>query len=104
MEATYQLEVPNAVDTTNADIVSNDRKTLKWDLKKAYTEGKGISVQATFKVYHMMGIAIFVAVIAVLCIVALILLIHSKNILLLLKVLYLQLLLLLHIYFQVTIL
>lgn len=79
MEATYQLEVPNAVDTTNADIVSNDRKTLKWDLKKAYTEGKGISVQATFKVYHMMGIAIFVAVIVVLCIVALILLIHSKN-------------------------
>ena len=79
MEVTYHLDIPNAVLTTNADTVSKDRRSLTWDIKKAYTRGEGVPIKATFKVYHPMGIAMFVGTIIVLFVVSIILLVQIKN-------------------------
>lgn len=48
----YILNLPYKPISSNADSVSNDGKQLTWDLKKAFINGKNLSIKTDFRVYH----------------------------------------------------
>ena len=58
------LNVPYPVDSTNAPIVSPDRKTLSWDLSVDSKTRKPVPIKANFRIWHKRGIGGVVAVIA----------------------------------------
>jgi len=59
------LNVPYPVDSTNAPIISPDRKTLSWDLSVDPKTRKPVPIKASFRIWHKGGIGGAVAVIAV---------------------------------------
>ena len=75
----FTIHVPMPVDGTNADTVSEDGKTLTWDLKPAFINmeggerGRNIYMQAQFRVFHQTtaivlgGIAAALAIAAIGC-------------------------------------
>ncbi|MDQ0202855.1 hypothetical protein [Pectinatus haikarae] len=52
MKINITFNLPYSVDDSNADIKTNDNKTLTWDLKPAFLNNQDISIQAKFKIYH----------------------------------------------------
>ncbi len=46
------INLPYAVETTNAQNISNEGKTLAWNLTSSLIGGKDISMQAQFKIWH----------------------------------------------------
>lgn len=54
----YILNLPYKPISSNADSVSNDGKQLTWDLKKAFINGKDLSIKTDFRVYHERNIII----------------------------------------------
>ena len=65
------INIPYGADYSNADKVSNDGKTLSWDLKPAFIDGKDLTLKAQFRIYHektiialiVIGIILFIAAI-----------------------------------------
>lgn len=60
------INLPYAVEQTNAHNISNEGKTLKWNLSSAITSGKNISMQTQFRIWHKDKILLTVAVIILL--------------------------------------
>ena len=56
------IELPYAVDTTNADEISDGGKFLKWHLAHVAINGGEKSMQARFKIWHKDKIALTAAV------------------------------------------
>ena len=46
------ISLPYSVETTNAQNISNEGKTLAWNLTSSLIGGKDISMQAQFKIWH----------------------------------------------------
>ncbi len=71
----FTINIPYTVDSANADIQSNDGKTLTWDLKPAFLENKDTTVHADFRIYHekniiaLLAIGGFMFIIAIVCLV-----------------------------------
>lgn len=57
------INLPYAVETTNAQHISNDGKTLAWNLTSSVIGGKDISMQAQFRIWHKGQIAVTAIVI-----------------------------------------
>ena len=60
----FALRVPYGVDSTNADIVSKDKKVLNWDLLRNGKTGAPIISKAAFKIWNkgaVTGIAVLFA-------------------------------------------
>lgn len=52
MQLDLNINVPYSVDSSNADQVQNDGKTLIWNLKPAFMDNKDLNIQAKFRIYH----------------------------------------------------
>lgn len=46
------INLPYAVESTNAQNVSNEGKTLTWNLASSITSGKDVSMKAQFRIWH----------------------------------------------------
>ena len=75
MNLNLVINLPYEVDSSNADNLTNGNKTLTWNLKPAAFDGKDLSVQAKFKIYHEKTIIGLIVVGSILLIVAIILLV-----------------------------
>ena len=75
MNLNLVINLPYEVDSSNADNLTNGNKTLTWNLKPAVFDGKDLSVQAKFKIYHEKTIIGLIIVGSILLIVAIILLV-----------------------------
>lgn len=73
MNLNLVINVPYAVDYTNADNLSNDNKTLTWNVKPIFLEGKDLVVKAKFRIYHEKTIIVLIVIGAVLVITAVVL-------------------------------
>lgn len=73
MNLNLVINVPYAVDYTNADNLSNDNKTLTWNVKPIFLEGKDLVVKAKFRIYHEKTIIALIVIGAVLVITAVVL-------------------------------
>lgn len=63
----FVMNLPYAVETTNAQNVSNEGKTLAWNLTSSFIGGKDMSLKAQFKIWHKGQIAVtIIAIIALL--------------------------------------
>ncbi len=60
------INLPYAVEKTNAHNISNEGKTLTWNLSSAITSGKNISMQSQFRIWHKDKILLTIAVIILL--------------------------------------
>ena len=60
------INLPYAVEQTNAHNISNEGKTLTWNLTSAITSGKNISMQTQFRIWHKEKIALTIAIIILL--------------------------------------
>jgi len=60
------INLPYAVEKNNAQHVSNDNKTLSWNLASSITSGKNVSVQVQFRIWHKEKIAVTLAAIIIL--------------------------------------
>ena len=62
----FVMNLPYAVETTNAQNVFNENKTLAWNLTSSLIGNKNISMQAQFKIWHKDKIILTVAAILIL--------------------------------------
>ena len=60
----FTLDAPYEVETSNADIISQNKKNLVWDLSKGDLGGKHRAIKASFRIWHK-GAVIGLAVLAV---------------------------------------
>ncbi len=60
------INLPYAAEKNNAQHVSNDNKTLSWNLASSITSGKDVSVQVQFRIWHKEKIAVTLAAIIIL--------------------------------------
>lgn len=60
------INLPYVAEKNNAQHVSNDNKTLSWNLASSITSGKDVSVQVQFRIWHKEKIAVTAAVILIL--------------------------------------
>ena len=63
---TYQMTLPAAPQSTNADRMSEDGKTLTWNLGKTLTTGESTPIQVSFRIWHkgaLIGVGAVVVVI-----------------------------------------
>ena len=61
----FTLDAPYEVETTNADIISKDKKQLVWDLSRGDLGGKHRSIKASFRIWHkgaVIGLAVLIVV------------------------------------------
>ncbi len=77
MVATGEMEIkfnlPYAADSSNADNVTNNNKTLTWDLAEAFSVGADKDIQVKFKIWHKSHVIITAIVIGVLILISIIL-------------------------------
>lgn len=74
MKMDFSITVPYGVDFSNADMVTNDNKTLTWNLKPAFLNNKDISIKTKFRIYHEKTIMV-IAIIGIILLIGLIVLI-----------------------------
>ena len=60
------INLPYAAEKNNAQHISNDNKTLNWNLASSITSGKNVSVQVQFRIWHKAKIAVTLAAIIIL--------------------------------------
>ena len=60
------INLPYAAEKNNAHNVSNEGKTLSWNLTSSITSGKDVSMQAQFKIWHKGKVAVTIAAIILL--------------------------------------
>ena len=73
MNVTFNL--PYSADDSNADIKTNDNKTLTWDIKPAFLNNQDTSIQAKFKIYHEHTIIALIIIGIIILIIAIVLLV-----------------------------
>lgn len=54
---TYQMTLPDAPLSSNAEQTSEDGKTLTWNLGRSLTTGEDVRMQATFRLWHKGAVA-----------------------------------------------
>lgn len=64
----FALHLPYSADSNNADVVKNDNKSMEWDLATALMDGKDVSMQTQFRIWHEDHIIITIVAIALLAI------------------------------------
>lgn len=64
-KADYTLNLPYKPISSNADMTSNDGKSMTWDLKKSILEGKDLEIKTEFRIYHEKNIIIVASSIGV---------------------------------------
>ncbi len=79
MKFDFTINLPYAADFNNADKVSNENKTLYWNLAETFTSGKDKSIQTQFKIWHKSHIIITFVAIGILVILAIILGVLASN-------------------------
>lgn len=62
----FSLNLPYKALSNNADSVTNDGKTLTWDMKKAFFDGKDLEIKSDFRIYHEENIMIVSVIIGIL--------------------------------------
>ena len=60
------INLPYAAEKNNAHHVTNDDKTLNWNLASSITSGKNVSVQVQFRIWNKAKIAVTLAAIIIL--------------------------------------
>lgn len=77
MIATGEMEIkfnlPYSADFSNADNVTNNNKTLTWDLSEAFSVGADKDIQVKFKIWHKSHVIITAIVIGVLFLISVVL-------------------------------
>lgn len=73
----FVLNLPYSADSSSADRVENNGKTLIWDFKSPLMEGRDINVNANFKIYHKKNIIILSAIAGCLVFIALLLIVWT---------------------------
>ena len=66
----YTINLPYAADKTNADKITNENKTLYWDLASTATSANDKTLEAQFKLWHLEKVVATIVVIVVLVILA----------------------------------
>lgn len=70
-KADYTLNLPYKPISSNADMTSNDGKSMTWDLKKSILEGKDLEIKTEFRIYHEKNIIIVASSIGVIFLIGL---------------------------------
>lgn len=75
MKIQFVWTLPYSADSSNADIKSNDNKTLSWDVKPNLLNNKDLFIQMKFKIYHKKTIIALIIIGVLILVTAIVLLI-----------------------------
>ena len=79
----FVINIPYSVDETNANDKLKDGKTLSWNIKPAFVNGKDIHLKTKFKIYHeniIIGLVVFGVILIIVAIIFLVLGFVKKDI------------------------
>ena len=75
----FTLNLPYEADSHNAETVSNNGRTLSWNIASTITRGESRKIQATFKLWNKLHIALTVGIAVLLLVVAVIFAIQAAS-------------------------
>lgn len=79
MRFDFTLNLPYEPDSSNADVVSNGKKTLGWNLISTLIQGEAKRINATFRLWNKMNIGLTIGIAVLLTVVAILFAVQAKS-------------------------